>query len=186
MLIGIVGLNGSGKDTVADYLVTTYNWAHKDLGQEIRDELKILGRDYQDRSVMTEYANYKRKTLGADYWCKKALSSLNSDYIVITSIRNPAEAQLIKTKGGKIVEIFAEDKTRFDRTRERVKNNPNAHGDVESFEQFKARQQVELEHPDPSKQQLLACIAMADYRLDNDSSKESLYKQVDELFKKLE
>lgn len=186
MLIGIVGLNGSGKDTVADYLITTYNFAHKDLGQEIREELKVLGRDYQDRAVMTEYANDRRRALGADYWCKKALSELHSNYIVITSIRNPAEAQLIKTKGGKIVEIFAEDKARFQRTIERVKNNPNAHGDVESFDQFLARQEVELAHPDPSRQQLLACIAMADYKLDNDSSKESLYKQVDELLKKLE
>jgi adenylate kinase family enzyme len=39
MIVGIVGLNGSGKDTFADYIVKKYGFSHKDLGQEIRDEL---------------------------------------------------------------------------------------------------------------------------------------------------
>ena len=46
MLIGIVGLNGSGKDTVAEYLVSHYNFVHKDLGQEIQGGAQGDGEDF--------------------------------------------------------------------------------------------------------------------------------------------
>lgn len=181
MLIGIVGLNGSGKDTAAQYLVENHSFAHRDLGQEIRNELKNIGKNHMDRSSMIAHANEMRQKHGFNYWCKKAIESTASKDIVITSIRNPGEAEEIRSRRGFMVEIFADQKTRFERTIERVKNNQGAHGDVQSFENFRAMEEKELRNDDPAKQQLLSCIKMADYRIENNGTKEHLHSQIEKL-----
>jgi dephospho-CoA kinase len=185
MLIGVVGLNGAGKDTVAQYLAENYGFAHKDLGQEIRDELKHLGRNFLDRNEMIALANERRQRFGANYWCKRAIESVNSKDLVITSVRNPSEVEEIKSRGGIIAEVFADQKTRFERTVARVKNDPSAHGDVQSFDDFKAKEAKELESADPAKQQLLKCISMAEYRLNNNNSTKELYGGIEEMLAKL-
>jgi adenylate kinase family enzyme len=75
MIVGVVGLNGSGKDTFAEYVVKKYGFIHKDLGQEIRDELKRLGRNHLDRSEMVKLGNDRRVEFGFDYWATKAINS---------------------------------------------------------------------------------------------------------------
>ena len=185
MLIGVVGLNGSGKDTVAQYLVQRHNFAHRDLGQEVRDELRALGRDPSDRSEMIALANERRQKLGFNYWCKRALESLESGNIVITSIRNPAEIDEIKSRGGNVIEVSADQRTRFDRTVARRKADPKSHGDVASFDKFKRMEELELASADPSKQQLLKCISMSEYRLYNNGHLGELYGQIEGLLPKL-
>lgn len=186
LLIGVVGLNGSGKDTFAKFLVDNYNFAHRDLGQEIRDELKRLGKNYLDRAEMIALGNERRQKFGFNYWVKKALEARKpAQNFIVTSVRNPSEVEEIKSRGGCIVETFADIKVRYARTVARVKSDPNAHGDVASFEEFKGKEELELKSADPSKQQNLKCISMADYRLDNNGSVEDFKKSVAELFGKL-
>ena len=184
MIIGIVGLNGSGKDTFADYVVKTYGFIHKDLGQEIRDELKRLGRNHLDRSEMIKLGNYMRVEFGFDYWAAKAINSTTKN-LIITSVRNPKEVQKITMSGGVIIEISALPKTRYNRTVKRVKEDPTAHGDIKTFLNFLKNESKELKSIDPSKQQLLKCIKMAKYHVTNDSTQNVLYKKIDKLFKKL-
>lgn len=185
MLIGVVGLHAAGKDSIGRYLVEHYNFEHKDLGQEIRDELKKLGKNSLDRNEMVALANERRERFGFDYWCKRAIESARSKDLVITSLRNPSEVEYIKSLGGVIVEVFADQKVRFRRIVERVRNNPDAHGEAESFEDFKAKEERELENPDPAKQQLLKCISMAEFRIDNNGSVEKLDKGIEDLFARL-
>jgi dephospho-CoA kinase len=188
MLIGVVGLNGSGKDTVAQYHVQRHGYARKDLGQEIRDELKRQGRNHLDRNEMIALGNEMRQKNGFNYWCKRAIDAAeagSAEGIVITSIRNPSEADEITKRGGVIMEVFADQKLRFDRTVARVKSNPGSHGDIGSFEDFKNKEEKELRSDDPAKQQLLKCISMAEHRLDNNGSFEQLYEGIDLMHKKL-
>ncbi len=186
MLIGVAGLNGSGKDTVAEYLVEKHGFAHRDLGQEIRDELKELGKNSLDRNEMIELGNERRARLGFGYWCRKAIESGKSKDLVITSIRNPAEVDEIRSRGGIIVEVFADQGTRFERTAARVRDKPGAHGDAISIGEFRAKEERELRSDDPAKQQLLKCISMAEYRLDNNGPFERLYAEIEDLLAELE
>ncbi|MFA5125650.1 MAG: AAA family ATPase [archaeon] len=186
MLLGIVGLNGSGKDTVAKYLIDNYNFSHEDFGQEIRDELKVLGKNHLDRNEMVLLANERRTKFGFNYWAKRLLAKHSpTENLVITSIRNPAEIDEIKSSGGVIVEVFAELPTRYARTVERVKKDSSAHGDVASFEEFKLKEERELTSTDPAKQQLLKCISSAQYKINNNGSVNELGKQVEDLLEKI-
>jgi dephospho-CoA kinase len=184
MLIGIVGLHGAGKDTVAQYLVESYGFAHKDLGQEIRDELVKTGRNHLDRTEMVNLANELRQKFGFNYWCKRAIESVNAKDIVITSLRNPAEVDEIKSRSGIIIAVKANLQTRYERVVERVKNS-NLHGNVKDFDHFKAEEERELESTDPAKQQLLKCIAMAEYTIDNNGSIAQLDNDIQQLMQKL-
>lgn len=184
MIVGIVGLNGSGKDTFADYVVKSYGFIHKDLGQEIRDELKRLGRNHLDRSEMIKLGNDMRVKFGFDYWAIKAINNVQNN-LIITSVRNPKEVQRIVSSGGVIIEVSTNQKTRYERTVERVKKDPKAHGDIKSFNDFKNLENKELKNIDPAKQQLLKCIKMAKHHVTNNSSKDVLYKKIDKLFKRL-
>ncbi len=62
-------------------------------------------------------------------------------------------------------------------------NDPSTHGDVESFGDFKAKEERELANPDPTKQQLLKCIAMAEYRLDNNKSTKELNDGIERMLR---
>lgn len=185
MLIGIVGLHGAGKDTVAQYLVDNYDFVHKDLGQEIRNDLKVQGRDHLDRNEMVALGNEMREKFGFSYWCKRAIDSVQAKDIVITSIRNPAEVEEIKSRGGTIVAVQANLDVRFQRTVARVKNSAELHGDIQSFDDFKAKEQRELESTNPANQQLLKCIKMTQYTIDNNGSIAQLDTDIRQLMQKL-
>ena len=185
MLIGVVGLNGSGKDTFARYLVEKHGFVHRDLGKEVRDELERRGRNPQDRNEMIKVANEMRHNFGASYWCRKALEGKEEKKLVITSLRNPSEIEEIKARGGVVVEVYADARVRFERTMKRIKIDPSSHGDVKSFESFLDMEKKELENADPAAQQLLKCISMAEYRIDNNGSMEQLDKEVEGILERV-
>ncbi|MCX6803851.1 MAG: AAA family ATPase [Candidatus Diapherotrites archaeon] len=185
MLIGVVGLNGSGKDSVAQYLVEKYNFTHVDLGNEVRKELARLGRNPLDRSQMRELGDGMRRSFGHNYWAKKALEKyLPGVNFVITSLRHNAEAELIKSRGGIIIEVFANLNVRYVRTVARTKGLHDKHGDVASFEEFVFKENRELADPDPARMQITKCLSMAEYRLNNTGTVDDLHKEVDELLLK--
>jgi dephospho-CoA kinase len=53
--------------------------------------------------------------------------------------------------------------------------------DFVSFEKYQAQERLESENSDPSKQNINACIAMADFVVNNDGNIEELHKQLDEI-----
>ena len=75
----------------------------------------------------------------------------------------------------------AEQKTRYNR----VQKRKNVQSDNVSFEKFIEQEETEMKSDDPNKQNLSKCIEMADYIFDNNGSLEDLYKQIDEIIKKL-
>ena len=140
-LIGIMGLKGSGKDTVAKMLPS--EWKRMAFADTLKDIVSILFG--WDRNLVEGNTEYSRKwreevstfwskeldiknftprlalqTLGTDVfrdhfnqdiWVKVLKHKIinSNDDIVITDVRFPNEANMIKELGGKIVQIIRGD-----------------------------------------------------------------------------
>lgn len=187
MIIGITGLNSSGKDTVADFLETK-GFVKKSLSDEIRKEAKVRGLDISSRDVLIKLANDMRKTQGPGILAKRLLSSVDStkDYSFI-SIRNPEEVrELKKNPNFFLVFLEAEPNKRFARMMERDKSGETGWGKIpKTFDAFMAEQKKELENKDSSAQQLLAVRELSDIKIDNNASVEELYQKIEQFLDKL-
>jgi len=180
MLIGVVGLFGSGKDTVGNYVSEKYNYTKKDFGQVIRKEMKSLQKNYLDRKEMLIFANEMRKEFGPNYWAKKLLEDYSHDKkFVISSIRNVKEAKEFKERGAVLICVNVNQETRFKRLLEREKQTGRP--TQKTFEEFVKREALELNDPDPNKLQISKVIELCDKSISNDSTKEELFKQIDGL-----
>jgi dephospho-CoA kinase len=182
MIIGLVGLNGCGKDTVANYLVEKYGFIHKSCSDVIRQEVINDGNDPKNRENLIQKGNYLRKNFGANYLAKKLIDE-NKGNLVISSVRNIFEVKEIKNNGGKIVFIDANLEKRFERTKKRVLIN-NSHGEID-FLKFKELEEKELTNPDKDKQQLNEFISLKDYYLDNSFDLKTLFSSIDILINKI-
>ena len=174
MLIGLVGLNCSGKDSVAEYLQSK-GFENYSLSDIIREEIKSRGREIT-RSELIAVGTELREKFGNSILAQKSFAKLKGKNAIFTSIRNPEEAKFLKTKGVKIVEVFAEPKIRFERNLLRARENA-----PQTLEAFLQDEEKELKSANSASQQLLACIALCDKIIENNSSREELQKNIDKV-----
>jgi dephospho-CoA kinase len=181
MIIGVTGLNVSGKGEFCRYLAEKGFMTYS-LSDIIREELRKDGVEIT-RETMFAKGNDLRKRHGSTVladWTLKKLEPGN-DY-AIDSIRNPEEVKALKKrKDFRLVYITAPPiEMRFERAKKRMRE-----GETISFEKFRAEEEKELKGNDAGSQQLLACEAMADYKIRNDSALDDFKKRIDELIAKL-
>lgn len=180
MLIGLTGENCAGKGTVADYLVKKSFYYHS-LSDVIRDELQSAGKEIT-RENLIHMGNQLREKLGTGALAEKIIAKLEPDKNhIIDSIRNPAEVEALKRqKGFILISVRATPENRFGRMKER-----NREGDPSTVEEFKALESAEASNDNAAKQQILACLDLADREIRNDGDLGSLYKSVDGLLSDL-
>ena len=100
---------------------------------------------------------------------------------IIESIRTVGEVNALHEKGNfNLFAVDAEQKLRYQRIVERASET-----DRVSFETFAENEAREMNSDDPNKQNLAACMKLADYRFNNDGSFDSLYREVDEVLEKI-
>lgn len=130
MIIGLTGLAGSGKTTVADYLVEEYGFKKLSFKSGLIDEMKevfpdllpcIARAELMDeselfnkkpplmRTLMQNYGTDVRRGDDPDYWVKKWLKKatvmIGRDNIVVDDVRFLNEADAISMHNGVIVRI---------------------------------------------------------------------------------
>ncbi len=180
MIIGITGTFASGKDTVAEYLEKK-GFEHFSLSDEIRKIAADRGIE-TTRDNLRELGNSLRDEFGPDYLPKRVLQQAKTDKILISSIRQPAEAlYLKKNKGFVLLGIDAPIELRFERLRLRARP-----GDPQTLEELKDKEAKEMESKGPNAQKIHECMNMADYKIINDGNFEKLYKEVDDVISKQE
>ena len=133
---------------------------------------------------MVLVANDLRKSYGPSYVAEELFKlAKNSDKnCVLESIRTVGEIEALREKGKFcLFAVNAERKTRYNR----IQKRGNAQSDNVSFEKFIEQEETEMISDDPNKQNLSKCIGMADYTFENNGDFENLYKQVDQIIKKL-
>lgn len=180
MLVGIAGLNSSGKDTVAEFLENK-GFVRKSLSDEIRKESQVRGLELT-RENLIKLGNELRQTQGNGVLAKRVLAGLDlrGNYSFV-SIRNPEEVKELKNhRQFFMLFVEADPKTRFERIKKRNREN-----DPKTFEEFQRVEALELKSENDSSQQLRAIQKMADATIQNNGSFEELYEKVEDFLDKL-
>lgn len=176
-IIGLTGLNASGKGTVADFLKEK-GYTYYSLSDIVREEAAALGLDYSRENLI--YAGNKlRDEHGASILAKRIVEKINlqkPDLAVIDSIRNLAEINgLKKMQGFFLIGVDAPVEIRFERAKKRGRI-----GFEKTLKDF-----IEIEEKensaDTNKQQLFECLKKADAVIQNNGTMGDLNKKLDDI-----
>ena len=174
MILGVSGLNGSGKGEVVRFLEERSFYALS-LSDVIRQELRDQGLE-ETRERMIETGNAIRAAEGPGGLAERLAGRLAPDRnYVIDSVRHPAEVEVLRlrTRRFKLIWVEADEAVRFERIRARGRG-----GDPPSLEALRVLEGRELGSADPAAQQLLAVREIADFVVQNDDSLEALRRNV--------
>ncbi|KAK5575577.1 hypothetical protein RB653_006710 [Dictyostelium firmibasis] len=167
-IIGVCGLNASGKSTVCNF--------YKNKGFIVISLSDIIRQTLKERNVsetrdnLINLGNELRNKSGAGVLANLTIEKLNqnSNY-VIDSIRHPDEVNSFRNKfnenGKKIFNLIGIDssaETRFERTQSRKRQ-----GDTTTLEEFMSVEKREMNNPDPNGQQVSKVLEMCDYKILN-------------------
>ncbi|MBD3270966.1 MAG: AAA family ATPase [Elusimicrobia bacterium] len=178
-MIGLTGLNGSGKGVVADYLVSRKGFTYYSLSDAVREEVVKHHQDIT-RERLIETANNLRRMHGPAVLAQRILEKINKslDDMVIDSFRNPEEVRAFKAiPGFTLWCIHANQALRFERIKKRHREQ-----DPQVFEEFVRIENAELSSNDVNRQNLMACIRLADQTIANEGSRAELYQEIDSQF----
>jgi len=179
MIIGITGTLGAGKGTIVDYLVNKKGFAHFSVRQYLVNIMKQKGLDI-NRDNMVVTANELRAKHSPSFIIEELykMARQQDKNAVIESIRTPGEIDFLKKQGNFLLAVDADPKVRYERIK--LRKSDTDHID---FETFLENEQREMNATDPNHQNLHACIERADIKLTNNSSREELYRQLEEKLK---
>jgi dCMP deaminase len=179
MILGVSGLNASGKGEVVAFLTQRSFYTHS-LSDVIRTELRARGLE-ETRERMIETGRELRAQEGSAALARRLLPLLHADRnYVIDSIRHPAEVEALRAAGSRfrLIWVEAQEAIRFARMRERARP-----GDPTSLEELRRLEGRELGSDDPAAQQLLAVRGLADEVLHNDGPIAELHDQLGRLLR---
>ena len=176
VLIGVVGLNGSGKSSLCKQL--------KDKGfyvislSDVVRRHNVLNHISLERDHLTLEANKLKKKHGLDYFAKKTYEDTAGkefDKIVFDSVRHPLEIQYLKEKGTIFIGVDAPVGLRYERIKLRQKAT-----DFVDFETFKMQDRRE-QSGDSYGQNIEECFNLCDTVILNESSYDNFCKEVNKL-----
>ena len=177
-VIGVTGHPASGKDTVADYLVSR-GFTKISGGDILREEMIELGIP-TDRSHIQEYVKEMRKKYGNGYPSEETINRIKGD-TVISGVRNSEEVRIFREKLGKdfkLVAVEAPLEVRYSWAKERGRI-----GDDVSFERFKTEEEVDRSS-DSGSHEVDLIINQSDFKIINNAGKKELFNEVDKIISK--
>lgn len=180
-VIAIIGMAGSGKSAVVDYLQKKYNWPKVYLGQPTFDRLKKEGlkRNYKNERIVREKT---RRELGMGAYARLMLPQVvkilkNSKMVLLESLYSWDEYKIFKKRHGEnflAIAVTAPSKIRLARLKTRSLRP------IKTAAELVKRDWTEIEGTDKG-----GPIAAADYTIINDGSKKKLQKNIDLIIKEI-
>lgn len=181
LILACVGRNGSGKDTVIDYLLTRYILERISISDMVRAKATELSLTHTrenlnhiSKDLITRYGN--------DYFAKLAIAKIEesgSSHVAVPDIRSPQDVKTFQDAFGKkfrlIAVIIDDDRARFERLLTR-----GAARDPKSWNEFLGNEQREEEifH-------INTTVSLSDYKIYNNQSLSELRENVDSVAVKL-
>ncbi len=175
MILGITGKLGSGKDTVAEYLLKK-GYQHISLSDLLREDLKRQKKEVTRENLMDLGAKIRAEQGGA-ILAERAYSKINNTRCVLTSIGRTEEVDFLKNKGIKIIFVDAPQKIRFERIKKREREK-----DPITFREFQKIERIESKGKN-LKRNLDEIKNKANIILKNDTTLKALEKKIEKITK---
>ncbi len=177
-VIGLVGMPGSGKTTVATLITQLCNGEIITMGDVVRDYLRAL-RKPVTREELEKAAKELRQKMGEDAIAKLCIDKVKKskrDVVVVDGLRSLGEFKFFKRELPVfyLVYIHAPPNERFKRLYKRARED-----DPKTWEEFEKRDLEEL------KLGLGKVIAFADYVIVNDKSLRELKESVQSFLREI-
>ena len=177
MIIGVSGLNGSGKGALLAELATR-GYEILSLSDVVRDELAREGLD-ETRERMIEAGNALRRAHGPGALAQKLVKRLEeATSYGIDSIRHPAEVEALAAISSefRLIWVKAAAEIRLDRMQKRGRG-----GDPNTLEELERLEALERGGRDGATQQLDAIRDLADFVVTNEAGLEELARALDKI-----
>jgi dCMP deaminase len=175
MIIGITGLDGSGKSQVANLLEQSAFFKIR-FSEILAEELKKRKRKVTKESLIA-MGNELREKFGPKILARLALHKVqDGENYVFVSMRNPAEVQLLQSRHDfLLVNITAPERVRLKRIiRKRLDSSPKSLKELRRMDALESSS-------NPKKQQLHKVTKMARAVIKNDSSEKRLKQKVERM-----
>jgi len=175
--IGVFGLAGSGKGTVADFFAKKYGYKSitmSDVLRSIARKKKIKPTRKNLEKIQREY----RKKYGNDFVIKNVLKKIknNKKPLILDGLRSIADVKRArKNLKIKLILVHVDPKIRFERLKKRGRT-----GFSKTFKEFK-----EMEARENKIFRFKKVFRYANYKVNNNTNKQNTYKQLKALVKKL-
>lgn len=180
IILGLTGPLASGKSTVTDYLKEKHTATIYKFSNPLRD---ILDRIYveQSRKNLQDLSLDLRNRFGDDLLASITASDVKRDednhLIIVDGVRRlPDIKYLRELPEFKLVSIETDQESRWKRMTMRGENVDDIN---KTFDQFKIDEQAEAE------QKISEVAKTADFVINNDSTVEDLYQQIEEILNSL-
>lgn len=184
-IYGVAGTNGSGKDSLMDYLVecgfllfNTSN-ALREISQAVFQSIERGGNDTPlgrtGNAYRTAYPGGTVELGLLKWWTYVGVlpEDMHPKGLVVGSIRGTGEVQRLKEFGGKLIVVDADPHVRYERLMGRRRADDNI-----TFEQFVEKEAAEMAvgQTDPTKFGMAAVIDQADVRIENNGNDIEAFK----------
>ena len=177
-VIAITGLIGSGKDSVAEYIIEKHGYQQIDFGNIAREFTKKTGREVTRKNIQKTRKELN-VTHGKDIFSKEVINIIkknNWQKIIITGFRHLEDLELIKEEFGNnliFLSIKTDEKIRFERLKKR--SSPR---DPSTLKEFQEQERNEEEIFD-----IKELMMMVNFIIDNSGTKEELHNKIDVFMK---
>ena len=173
---------GAGKGTIVDYLTKHHRFQHfsvrEYLSRIIKQRNGIVNRD-----SLVALANELRAANTPSFIAEELYRCAKESGVdcIIESIRTVGEVTILNSKGDfYLFAVDADQRLRYTRIVERASET-----DKINFETFVENENREMNSTDPNKQNLAACMKLADFKFINNGSFDDLYRQIDEVLEEI-
>lgn len=186
-IVAIVGMAGSGKSVVSDYLVSK-GFEYLRFGQVVLDIVKeknLKPTEENESKIREDLRKKNGMAAIAIINLPKIEKKLKKSNLVVDGLYSWSEYKLLKHKFNYnfiVISVYASPKTRYKRLagRKLLKKDIKLRNRPATYEQAKKRDYAEIENIEKG-----GPIAMADFTIINEGSIEELKKSVDKIINKI-
>ncbi len=178
IILAIVGLPGSGKTEVINYLMDKYKWPKVYFGDVTFDEMKVRGLDINEKNERFVREDLRAK-FGQLHYAKKVIEKIKNlkenTNILVESLYSWEEYLEFKKEFGddfRVLAVYSSPETRIKRLENRT-HRP-----------LKREEVVSRDYAQIENLKQAGPIARADFTLVNEGKIEEVYKQIDAIIKK--